>query len=297
MKVERFNHAQGDAADGAASVASAVPAPAASSRSDSVPASRSDKAFSKPLKRAWHFVNRLSGKVGRQNEAVRSLWIETVLRRIPAGKRILDAGCGEQPYRKLCAHLEYVGQDFVRYDGRGDDLGLQTGSWDHSTNTPDLICDITSIPEPDASFDAILCTEVLEHVPDPVTVLRELARLLKPGGLLIVTAPFCSLSHFSPYHFSTGFNRYWHEMHLSDLGLSVVELAPNGDFYHYLAQELRRLPSVTRRYCPPAIYAISLVAYVALALPLLMVLNLFPMRDHGSSSLLCFGYHVVGQKL
>jgi len=63
----------------------------------------------------------------------------------------------------------------------------------------DVISDITSIPLPDASFDACLCTEVLEHLPHPIEALRELARLLRPGGRLILTAPFCSLTHFSPH--------------------------------------------------------------------------------------------------
>ena len=64
------------------------------------------------------------------------------------------------------------------------------GSWDQTGL--DIVGDITSIPEPDASFDAILCVEVLEHVPDPLAALRELGRLLKPNGQLILTAPFCS---------------------------------------------------------------------------------------------------------
>lgn len=77
-----------------------------------------------------------------------------------------------------------------------------------------LVSDITMIPAPDASFDAILCSEVLEHVPEPTHALDEFVRLLKPGGTLILTAPFASLVHMAPYHYCSGFSRYWYEHHL-----------------------------------------------------------------------------------
>ena len=76
--------------------------------------------------------------------------------------------------------------------------GLQTGEWD--TSRIDLVSDITEIPAPDASFDAILCSEVLEHIPEPTHALDEFMRLLRPGGTLILSAPFASLVHFAPYH-------------------------------------------------------------------------------------------------
>jgi hypothetical protein len=119
---------------------------------------------------------------------------------------------------------------------------------------------------------------------------------LRPGGSLILTAPFCSLSHFSPFHYSTGFNRYWYQTHLERTGLTVTEMTPNGNFYDYLAQEIRRLPSVTRRYCSRLVFVIALLGYFLIALPLLALLNILSWRDRGSSRILCFGYHVVAQK-
>src|SRR4051812_7602345 len=106
-------------------------------------------------KKVWSFLNTLPGQVGLRNEVARRQWVQQMLRRVVSGARILDAGCGEQQFRKYCSHLEYVGQDFTQYDGKGDAVGLQTGTWDHATNAPDLICDIAAIPEADASFDAI----------------------------------------------------------------------------------------------------------------------------------------------
>ena len=88
---------------------------------------------------------------------------------------------------------------FRQYTGGGVLAeGLQTGEWD--TSRIDLVSDITEIPAPDASFDAILCSEVLEHIPEPTHALDEFMRLLRPGGTLILSAPFASLVHFAPYH-------------------------------------------------------------------------------------------------
>jgi SAM-dependent methyltransferase len=129
----------------------------------------------------------------------------------------LDAGAGELRNKPLCHHLTYVSQDLCLYEGQGDGTGLQTRRWD--TDRIDIRCDITAIPEPDASFDAILCSEVFEHLPDPLKALDEFARLLKPGGKLILTAPFASLVHFAPYFFGTGFSKYWYEHHLPARGM------------------------------------------------------------------------------
>ena len=69
-------------------------------------------------------------------------------------------------YRALCSHLDYVSHDFAQYDGKGDGVGGQTGRWDYGKL--DIISDVTSIPEPNNSFDAIMCTEVFEHIPEPI---------------------------------------------------------------------------------------------------------------------------------
>ena len=72
--------------------------------------------------------------VGTQNEVARILWLEATLKRIPAGNRILDAGAGELSQKKFCTHLNYVSQDFGRYNGLGNNKGLQMLSWDRTAN-------------------------------------------------------------------------------------------------------------------------------------------------------------------
>ncbi|MGA2030501.1 MAG: methyltransferase domain-containing protein [Verrucomicrobiota bacterium] len=229
-------------------------------------------------------------KVGTCNTANRTAWVEAALKKIPAGSRLLDAGAGEQPYRRASSHLLYVSQDFAKYDGKGDGRGLQQGKWDQTKL--DLVCDIAAIPEPDGSFDAILCTEVFEHLPEPLLALREFSRLLRPGGQLILTAPFVSFTHFAPYHFSTGFNRYYYETHLPAHGCEIVEMTPNGNYFELIAQEVRHARKIARRYTAFSARPLERLATSVV----LRMLARFSNAGPDSSEFACFGYHVRAVK-
>lgn len=67
--------------------------------------------------------------------------------------------------------------------------------------SPDLLCDAASVPLPDGSVDCIVCTEVLEHVPDPSACVHEAIRLLRPGGVFIVSVPFFYPIHNDPFDY------------------------------------------------------------------------------------------------
>jgi hypothetical protein len=60
--------------------------------------------------------------------------------------------------------------------------------------------------------------------------------------MIIITAPFCSLTHFAPYHYTSGLSKYWFVKHLSELGFSPVEATPNDGWLDFVAQEVWRLP-------------------------------------------------------
>lgn len=231
--------------------------------------------------------NRPASTVGTKNASTREKWLEATLGGLPEGWRLLDAGAGECQFRKFCQHLNYVSQDFAQYTGTGDSVGLQTGTWD--TSRIDLVCDISQIPEPDQSFDAILCTEVLEHLPEPVLALKEFSRLLRPGGMLILTAPFSSLTHFSPYHFSTGFNRYFYLHHLPQLGFGDITIEENGNFFEFVAQELHRVEECAGRYAGMSLSWREKGAVKAL----LAALERFSSNDNGSEELLNFDLQVT----
>lgn len=227
---------------------------------------------------------------GLNNESFRDHWLEQILQNTPKGLKILDAGAGELANKKYCTHLEYVSQDFCQYDGKGDNQALQMNSWD--TSKIDIVSDITSMPVKNNEFDIVLCSEVFEHLPDPLAALKELTRVLKPKGTLILTAPFCSLTHFAPYHFSSGFNRYFYQYHLNKLNYEIQQLIENGNFFEYLAQEVHRVPSIAKKYSSSRFSIIERIAQKIF----LKALARFSQKDTNSNELLCFGYHVVAIK-
>lgn len=228
-------------------------------------------------------------KVGTTNESERIKWIEQALKKIPAGLTILDAGAGESQFKKFCGHLKYIAQDFGQYSGAGD-IGLQTGTWDNSKL--DIVSDILSIPLPDHSVDAIMCTEVLEHIPNPLGAIIEFSRLVKPGGYLLITAPFASLTHFAPYHFASGLSRFFYEKHLPENGFEVFDLQLNGNFFEFVAQENRRIKSIAKKY---ARKNLNIFQKIIIHLNLWILQNLSK-KDKGSSELLCYGIHVFARK-
>lgn len=222
--------------------------------------------------------------IGLDNEDKRDEWVRQQLLALPDGTLLLDAGSGEQHYRDHCKHLRYTSMDFCEYEGGGDGVGIQTGQWD--TGKTDIICDILSIPRPDQSFDAVLCTEVLEHLPDPIGALTELTRLTRRGGQLILTAPFCSLTHFAPYHFYSGFNQYFYHHHLPALGWNIDSIEANGNWFKFVAQELQVRADNTYSDATP-----SDAEKLALR-TVLSMLERMDKNDKGSSELVAYGYHV-----
>jgi ubiquinone/menaquinone biosynthesis C-methylase UbiE len=226
-----------------------------------------------------------------RNEDSRIGWVADKLSQIAKGKSILDAGAGEMRYRKYCSHLKYKSQDFCQYDGKGDSRGLQTQSWD--TQKIDLVCDITSIPEADASFDSILCTEVIEHTPEPILVIQEFSRLLKKDGVLIITAPFASLTHFAPFHFYSGFNTYFYQHAFKKYGMEIIEIVANGNFMAFLEQEQMRL--CITHYKNKSFFSMFLGLCT---FGLMKVQGFLKSSDEFKKpDLLCFGYQIVARKI
>jgi len=241
---------------------------------------------------AQKIFDNLTSECGAKNKTVRERWLESRLSQIRPGAAILDAGAGELHYSKYCNHLSYTSQDFGQYNGYGVGEGLQTHSWDDSQ--VDIISDIAEIPEPDQSYDAVMCVEVFEHIPNPEKAIREFSRLLKKNGILILTVPVCSLTHYAPYYFYNGFSKYYFEKYLPLHGFKIKELYYNGNFFEYLGQELRRIAYMAERYSKINLFNKSILAFLLLIL--LRLLDKFSRYDTGSHEMLSFGLHILATK-
>ena len=228
------------------------------------------------------------------NEQTRIEWVKRQLLSLPDGSTLLDVGAGECQYKKFCSHLNYVSQDVSQYDGKGDQSGLQTGTWDFSQI--DVICDLLDMPE-ENPYDSVLCTEVLEHVPDPIRALEKLVSLTKSGGKLVITAPFSSLTHFAPYHYATGFSSFFYSYHLENMGCDIVELSPNGGYFDYIAQEVHRAPHVYKKFTGSSLgfFRKQILKQAKKILENASYKDA-SLAKRKTSELLTFGWHVVATK-
>ena len=140
--------------------------------------------------------------------------------------RVLDVGAGEAPWRELLADVEYVGIDVEEAAGFG------------MRQTPDIVYyDGRKIPFPDASFDHVLCVEVIEHIPAPAAFVAELARVLRSGGSLVLTIPWSARLHHLPHDYGR-FTRYGLRALLDAGGFTKVRIAERGNDVAVVANKL-----------------------------------------------------------
>jgi SAM-dependent methyltransferase len=123
---------------------------------------------------------------------------------------VLDVGCGRKPYQKFTRAHRYVGVDIDTPATR-------------ALAAADVFYDGRRLPFPDASFDTVICSQVLEHVFEPDAFVRELARVLRPGGRLVLSVPFVWDEHEQPQDYAR-YSSFGLRALLERAGFTLVEL-------------------------------------------------------------------------
>jgi len=139
----------------------------------------------KEFYRSW-YQEQTDGAPGGETEATFCLRVQAALHAMgPSRRRVLDFGCGDGAASRL---LAAAGHTVVGVDISKSAVAVARDNVHEATFV--LIESEAHVPFPDGSFDACLCTEVIEHLLDVRAFLREVHRLLAPGGLFLVTAPY-----------------------------------------------------------------------------------------------------------
>lgn len=147
----------------------------------------------------------------------------------PRGVTVLDAGAGRAYFAPLFRDRFYVPVDDMRGDRNWDYGKIKTGA------------NLDRLPFKDGAFDLIICTQVLEHVPEPLLVLRELGRTLTKDGKLLITVPQGWREHQEPRDYYR-YTRYGLEYLLEKAGFKRWRIEPRGGFFRFMGAHIRDLP-------------------------------------------------------
>ncbi|MCG8431853.1 MAG: class I SAM-dependent methyltransferase [Candidatus Omnitrophica bacterium] len=145
--------------------------------------------------------------------------------------RILDIGCGVRPYKRFLPQgVRYIGIDAA------------------SCGSEDVCARTETLPFADGCFDALICTEVLEHVKTPAESLREAGRVLKPGGYIYVSVPQSWGLHYEPDDYWR-FTRYGIATLLESQGFSISAIERVGGVFSLIGTRFIDVAWMTATRC------------------------------------------------
>ena len=133
---------------------------------------------------------------------------------------MLEIGTGFKSYEYLFPHIKVISTDIVMHDGI------------------DEIADVTALKYGSETFDYVLCINVLEHITEPQKALDEIQRVLRPGGLAIISTPFLFPVHDPPHDYWR-FTEYFYQIFMqkfSRIYIKPLVLLPLGLFRRFVLQ-------------------------------------------------------------
>jgi SAM-dependent methyltransferase len=142
--------------------------------------------------------------------------------------RLIDLGCGKVPlFEAYRDHIE-------------DNVCVDWENTSHTNEYLDYVCDLTEdLPFNDGEFDTVILSDVLEHVPQPEKVWREMSRILSPGGIALINVPFYFRLHEIPYDYYR-YTEYALRRFADRAGFRILLLRPVGGTPEILADLLGR---------------------------------------------------------
>ncbi|HXP87165.1 MAG TPA: class I SAM-dependent methyltransferase [Bryobacteraceae bacterium] len=205
-------------------------------------------------------------------EAAIEAAVEDFAHQLPAGARVLDAGAGEGQYRRFFPKQSYCGIDLAVGDAAWNYSGLEVRG------------DLAALPFGNASFGAALNIVTLEHVTEPARVVCELARVLAPGGRLLLIAPQEWEEHQQPHDYFR-YTRYGLQYLLQRAGFSGIDIRPVGGIFRLVG---RRLLNAIQFLPLP----LAIVLFLPLAVPgvLLPLLDILDTRRNFTLGYICYAH-------
>lgn len=171
------------------------------------------------------------------------------------GGKLLDVGCGQKPYQALFEVDQYIG------------IELEGGTHDYEGSLADLFYSGGKLPLQGESFDWVLCSEVLEHVAEPITLLEEMNAILKKNGKILLTCPFVWDEHEVPNDFARYSSFGISEM-MTKAGFEVNQVHKSSNF---LAAVFQLSAIYVRQYILPKNKILKFLLTPILVTPILIL--------------------------